>query len=321
MKIIYLFLAILLVGLTACKKDKDILPDDPNVNLSNNFRVKSLTYQDIDNTNEPENATFTYSNGKITKLEWIDPTPAGEYKVITDFTYSGNTITKNETFFENGISYSNLSVLTRENGNIVSEFDFWQESHNDYYHKYYYDYTGNNLTSARRTTFNSETSEHETDFERTFYYEDDKLIKVISNEYYGDTTKRQYIYTYTGDVATEIISHIIDFTNDTIIAKDEKYVYEYSGNNITRMTVYDALSDGSWELERETTYTYNENNKMATRTMCDGTFTYTYERGESNLDIMSVSSSPTIYPSYLKNKKTHKQLNINKPTASPFINM
>lgn len=95
------------------------------------------------------------------------------------------------------------------------------------------------------------------------YNNDNKLMREISNYYESDGTLVHGVkweFQYSGNNMIEWTQFMWD-VDQSIWESYEKTVYTYTGDLVSKLEDYNDMGDGSWELESETAFQYDGQNR------------------------------------------------------------
>jgi hypothetical protein len=258
-------LAFVLIAFLSCNKDSST-----GTGNSSDYRV--VSEKDYEDGSLVGSTKVTYSNNKITKIS----TTGDGYSSVSLFDYpEQNTVVEDWTFNDGGDIYTseteytfsdNLLVEVKEDEDEKTTITYNLNNQVDELQHYYFD-TDWYLSSIESYT-----------------YSNGKLAMIVS----GSVGYEEYksVFTYNGDEIDNITSYYA--YGDGWEAED-KDVYTYTDGNITKIRYYyydgsDWLYEGIYD-----DYKYNANGNLIENSGTgdyDYTFKYTFERGQSNLNLL-----------------------------------
>ena len=239
-KLFYLFSAIALT-LTSCSSE-----DDSN-NASGTLLTKIIeTYDD----GTVETVRFEYNGNKITR-QYSDLDDRDE----TIYTYTGDLITKEEYFFDDGIdSFEEVIIYEYDSNNRLIK-SIRTDEYGDIE-------TDNFIYNSNGTVSFTTTASSITIASGTIYFNGNQPYKKEITENPGTTFEISWVEESTFDNKVSPFADVTGFSK--IAIGTPKYTRGYPGivNNSLDFSIDNTL-------EERSTYTYNGNNMPATETYID----------------------------------------------------
>lgn len=198
--------------------------DDAKQEQQNVILPKTISYQDLSDSEENYTSTISYNGDKIVNSTSTDGTK-------TVFTYTGNVITKTEDF-ENG-ELTDKILYTYESGKLKEKLNCEMISkdfpNGKYITKYVYVHDGTNVINYK--TYN---------IDPTTQVETENIVGAL---------------TFQG---LNLIQDI-EYTNISKVSKSRDYKYDEKNNSHSKVLGFDLLLDPKYSRNNILEYSYSTN--------------------------------------------------------------
>ncbi len=272
-------MALIIAGIFSCKKKEDTVKQ---------FRVTQMLYYYNNDTIPEFKVLFEYQNNKIAMMR--------------EYTYN----TQSSQFIESyryEVEYPDANSIVVTDSYLVTDTKAWEPRYKyeavfsggkitesieyDYYSGNWVPYNKFNCTYANQNmsqviNYNYSNGNWVNDYKTENTFSGSKLTQSISYDYDAAWVQSwKDVVTYNGNIIDNITGY--DFNGSTYDQED-KYVYEYTSNLISKITESYYYS-GNWNVSTTSLYTYDSNKNLATEVRTNSYSTkveYSYETGSGN---------------------------------------
>jgi hypothetical protein len=292
----YWIIAILLVLLVACNKDKDL-----SESASASLRIKEI-YNDYEGDNNDWKTTFAYEGENLAGITEFEKDDQGIFteSYRAEITYDGNRVIMTWFYYNNGSwETEGKYEIVVENGHLSEEtyLDYVQAQWVEEW-RWVYQYSGSNLV-AWQSFDNGSTGALEQDGRAEYFYNNGLLSEYKS---YRKNSSGDYIqfdmetFSYSGNDLISWIDFDRDESNNWV--ETDKCEYTYGVGTVSVAEYFDWDDNiNTWETEPFSEfYTYNPEGLVTEWSNDDGDrITYEYEKGAGNAKLLWYYPEDLVY--------------------------